>query len=100
MARRTSSASHHQGRGPALTIALLLSAALAAPLAQSPALDRELRRIFQSSDYATETFGPAVWLEDGRSYGVIERAADGARVLVAYDAGDRRARGAGRRRDC
>jgi dipeptidyl-peptidase-4 len=67
-------------------IALAVAAALATPRAQSPGLERELRRIFQSNDYNAETFGPSVWLEGGRSYGVIERSATGdARVLVAYD---------------
>jgi dipeptidyl-peptidase-4 len=52
---------------------------------QSPALEQELRRIFQTNDYAAQSFGPAVWFGDGAAYGVVERA-DGARVLVAYDA--------------
>jgi hypothetical protein len=67
-------------------IALAVVAALATPRAQSPGLERELRRIFQDNDYKTETFGPSVWLEGGRSHGVIERSTAGdARVLVAYD---------------
>jgi dipeptidyl-peptidase-4 len=73
-------------RTKAAVVALLVAAASVVARAQSPALDRELKRIFQSNDYAGETFGPSVWLEGGRSYGVIERARDGgARVLVAYD---------------
>jgi dipeptidyl-peptidase-4 len=67
--------------------ALLIAGAFAAPAAQSPGLEQELKRIFQSNEYASETFGPAVWLEDGGSFGVIERpAAGGARELVAHDA--------------
>ena len=46
--------------------ALIVAGAIVTPRAQSAALDRELRRIFQSNDYAAETFGPVVWLEDGR----------------------------------
>ena len=66
---------------------LVVAGAIVAPRAQSSALDQELRRIFQGNEYASETFGPASWLEDGASYGVIERTAAGApRVLVAYDA--------------
>jgi dipeptidyl-peptidase-4 len=66
--------------------ALAVAGAIVVPRAQSPALDRELRRIFQSNDYAAETFGPSMWLEGGRSYGVIERSSEGAaRILVAYD---------------
>ncbi|MGH9144676.1 MAG: hypothetical protein ACRD2I_26345 [Vicinamibacterales bacterium] len=76
--------------GPALFLALIASvviaAAIAVPQAQSPALERELRRIFETNDYASETFGPSVWLEGGRAYGMIERVAGAAgRVLVAYD---------------
>jgi dipeptidyl-peptidase-4 len=68
-----------------LITALAVAGAIVAPRAQSPALDRELRRIFQTNDYGVETFGPSVWLEDGRSYGLIERSSSGdARVLVAY----------------
>ena len=62
--------------------ALAVAGAIGAPRAQSPALDRELRRIFQNDEYAAETFGPSVWLEDGRSYGLIERAAGG---VIARD---------------
>ena len=66
--------------------AFAVAAAIVVPRAQSPALDRELRRIFQGNDYAAATFGPLVWLEGGRSYGVIERSSEGAaRILVAYD---------------
>ena len=73
-------------RTKAAAVALLVAAASVVPRAQSPSLDRELKRIFQSNDYDGETFGPSVWLENGRSYGVIERAGEGsARVLVAYD---------------
>jgi dipeptidyl-peptidase-4 len=73
-------------RTRAAIVALLVAGAIVALQAQSPALDRELRRIFESNDYAAETFGPSVWLENGKSYGVIERSNDGAaRVLVAYD---------------
>src|SRR5262245_62091251 len=63
--------------------------ALATPRAQqaaAPALDQELRRIFVTNDYAPERFGPAVWLDEGATYGLLERSAsDGTRVLVAVD---------------
>ena len=73
-------------RSLVLIIACAVVAATVTPIGQSPALDRELRRIFESGDYTAETFGPAVWLEDGRSYGVVEREGHSAvRVLVAYD---------------
>jgi dipeptidyl aminopeptidase/acylaminoacyl peptidase len=73
-------------RTKAAAVALLVAAASVVARAQSPALDRELKRIFQTNDYAGETFGPSVWLDNGRSYGLIERAGDSrARILVAYD---------------
>jgi dipeptidyl-peptidase-4 len=54
--------------------------------AQVPAsLSDELRRIFDSNEYSGETFGPATWLDDGASYCLLQRAADGTRTLVAYD---------------
>jgi dipeptidyl-peptidase-4 len=70
----------------AIAVALVIVATSVTPRAQSPSLDAELKRIFQTNDYAGETFGPSVWLEGGRSYGVIEKAAEStARVLVAYN---------------
>ncbi len=67
--------------------AFAIGAGVATSVAQLPsALDQELRRIFQTNDYAGETFGPARWLNGGASYVVLERIA-GSRVreLVAYD---------------
>ena len=56
-------------------------------LAQSPVLDDELRRIFQTNDYAARSFGPAVWFDDGDSYGVVERPdGGGPQQLAEYDA--------------
>jgi dipeptidyl-peptidase-4 len=67
---------------------VILAGALQAVRAQLPSpLEEELRRIFQADDYAARTFGPAVWFEDDRSYGVVERAeAGGLHQLVEYDA--------------
>ena len=45
-------------RTKAAAVALLVAAASVVPRAQSPSLDRELKRIFQSNDYDGETFGP------------------------------------------
>jgi hypothetical protein len=66
---------------------LAVVAVAAAPHAQSPsALESELRRIFQSGDYAGRTPGPAVWVGRGASYAALERADGGdAREIVAYD---------------
>ena len=68
--------------------AVIVFAALVSLRAQSPSpLDQELRRIFQTNEYAPQTFGPAVWFDDDRSYGVVERTgASGPRQLVSYDA--------------
>jgi len=69
------------------TTVILLVALISLRAQQSSALDEELRRIFQSNEYAGETFGPAVWFDEGSSYGLVERSgADQRRVLVAYDA--------------
>jgi dipeptidyl-peptidase 4 len=56
--------------------------------AQSPGeLDRELHRIFASTEYSAKTFGPAHWSPDGRSYSLLEpNAATGRPALAAYDA--------------
>ena len=68
-----------------LATAVIICVSLVAPRAQqSPALEQELRRIFQTNDYAAQSFGPAVWFDAG-AYGVVERA-EKVRVLVAYDA--------------
>jgi dipeptidyl-peptidase 4 len=59
--------------------------------AQSPALADLLKREFVGRDFAAKPFGPARWLEDGKSYVIIEPsskqgAQDGAKDLVRYDA--------------
>jgi dipeptidyl-peptidase-4 len=55
----------------------------------SPALSRELGEIFAERGYATRTFGPARWLDSGRSYTTVEPSAPGqsgdAKDIVAYD---------------
>jgi dipeptidyl-peptidase 4 len=43
-------------------------------------LDREIHRIFDSRDYAVESFGPARWLRGGAAYTTVE---DGS--LIQYD---------------
>ena len=71
----------------AVSAVIVLAGALQAVRAQLPSpLEEELRRIFQADDYAARTFGPAVWFEGDRSYGVVERAAGGPQQLVEYDA--------------
>ena len=71
----------------AIVLAVVIGAGVASRAQQSAALEQELRRIFQTSEYAPRTFGPAVWFDANASYGVVERSGtDEARVLVAYDA--------------
>jgi len=47
-----------------------------------------LDRIFSSSDFRSETFGPARWLDDGRVYTTLEPSATNkeARDIVRYEA--------------
>jgi dipeptidyl-peptidase-4 len=52
--------------------------------AQSERLHAELRRIFESRDYAGRTFGPATWLDGGSSYVVVETT-DKTSSLVGYE---------------
>jgi len=57
---------------------LLLSAAVSGQ--QRATLDAELRRIFETREYAPKQFGPAKWLENGRRFTTVEQA-----EIVAYD---------------
>ncbi|HJZ81913.1 MAG TPA: DPP IV N-terminal domain-containing protein, partial [Pyrinomonadaceae bacterium] len=47
-----------------------------------------LDRIFSSSEFRSETFGPARWLEDGRSYTTLEPSATNkdTRDIIRYEA--------------
>jgi dipeptidyl-peptidase 4 len=71
-----------------VSLALVVCGALASLRAQSSVrLGEQLQRIFEGRDYRPETFGPAVWFDDNRSYGMVERTgAGGAQELVEYDA--------------
>ena len=57
-----------------LASALFLTAAITygQPAPQAPALDDTLRQIFQKRAYRLRTFGPARWLDEGRSYTTLE----------------------------
>lgn len=52
-----------------------------------------LERIFKSSDFRSQSFGPAKWLEDGKAYTTLEPSTNykGKKDIVEYDAktGDR-----------
>jgi dipeptidyl-peptidase 4 len=71
-------------RAAAVAATVLVSAVGAAVHAQSDRLDAELRRIFQTHEYAEKTFGPAVWLDGGSSYIVVETT-DKTSALVSYE---------------
>jgi dipeptidyl-peptidase-4 len=83
--RRTS----FTGRFAVATIVVLASVFSGMPIAyaQSPAVADLLRREFVAKDFATKSFGPARWLDDGKSYVTVEASTkEGARDLVRYDA--------------
>lgn len=65
-------------------LAAVALAALAPLLvdAQSPELRQQLERIFASRDFAGERFGPAVWMDGGRSYSLLERTDEGSSIVV------------------
>jgi dipeptidyl-peptidase-4 len=65
-------------------VALALAAAGVVARAQSDRLDAELRRIFETKEYAGQAFGPAVWIDGGSSYVLLERK-EKASALVAYE---------------
>ncbi|HEY2150143.1 MAG TPA: S9 family peptidase [Vicinamibacterales bacterium] len=78
---------HSRHRRSIVFVAFLVCAAPALVRAQlATQLGEQLQRIFQGGDYAPETFGPSVWFDDNRSYGVVERTGTGgAQELVEYD---------------
>jgi dipeptidyl-peptidase-4 len=64
---------------------LLLAAAPAR--AQETNLEAMVRRIFATSEFQPERFGPARWLEDGRAYTTLEASegTPGGSDIVRYD---------------
>lgn len=101
---RTSSAPRF--RYTTLVLTLLVAGASRGALgctakqASASSLDDELRQIYEKHAYRLNTFGPARWLDDGRSYTTLEpspeaKPAEGERAakpaqngkdLIAYDA--------------
>ena len=80
-------------RRPLVVGFTLLGLAVAAVRAEQAdairaALDAQIGRIFQSSDYQVPRFGPARWMADGTAYTTVERAADRPQTwdIVKYDA--------------
>jgi dipeptidyl-peptidase 4 len=77
---------------PAAVLALVVFLApclfsVAAPETEAPPLT--LERIFASREFASERFGPARWMTDGRSYTTVEDSTDveGGRDIVLYRTG-------------
>jgi dipeptidyl-peptidase 4 len=73
-------------------IVLVVALAGAAAAAQQPdrvrALDEQIGRIFQTTEYEVPRFGPARWLPGGAAYSTVESGTDGTgrRDIVRYDA--------------
>ena len=62
-------------RGLVVSLAALLSTTTLS--AQLPAsVDTTLHRLFASSEFAPQRFGPARWIEEGSAYTTLEKAAD------------------------
>lgn len=70
-----------------LTVLFFATAVLPA---QKKALDQHLslERIFNSSEFSAERFGPARWMKDGKSYTTVENSENvkGAKDIVLYSA--------------
>ena len=75
---------------------LLLGILAAVPLFGQlpPALESQLRRIFEAEDYKAKSLGPVRWLDDGRSYAVREESAAGKELsdIVSYETASGRRR--------
>ena len=71
------------------TLIALLCAVLITPLyGQVPTpLQDQLKRIFDSEDFDSESFGPARWLADGNAYTTVEpsESVEDAHDIVRYD---------------
>ena len=71
------------------TLIALLGAVLLTPLyGQVPApLRDQLKRIFDSEDFDSKSFGPAKWLADGDAYTTVEpsESVEDAHDIVRYD---------------
>jgi dipeptidyl-peptidase-4 len=78
-------------RRSAILVVLALSGILPFRLAASGELDQRLKRIFDSSAFSAERFGPARWIRDGAAYTTLEDAPshagdnDGGKDIVEYD---------------
>ena len=72
----------------ALFLSLLLLLVVAPALAQQSDVSKlTLERLFSSSEFASEQFGPARWLEDGSGYTTVEasESSAGGQDIVRYD---------------
>ena len=68
-----------------LVLALLLAAAQQLPGQVSDSVRATVHRLFGTSDFAPDRFGPARWIEGGAAYTTVERAAGGKGMdIVRY----------------
>ncbi len=79
----------HTSRRVAILPGILLAFFTALPLAAQlpPALDEELRRIFEKEEYKAKPLGTVRWLDGGRSYALLEDSPAGKDLkdVVLYD---------------
>jgi dipeptidyl-peptidase-4 len=70
----------------ALCLALTFGVALPAPAQQPDSSQLTLTRIYGSSEFVSQPFGPSRWLDDGSAYTTLEPAAAGeGQDIVRYD---------------
>src|SRR5437868_316583 len=78
---------------PALLLAVVAFGWMAAGTSRaaepSPAFQSELSRIFEKRDYTPASFGPARWLDEGRSYTTLEASSPkepgSPKEIVSYE---------------
>lgn len=69
-----------------IALAITISVSFLGAQQRAP-IDAELRRIFETREYASQSFGPIAWLDQGRRYTTLEASTADPRAkdLVAYD---------------
>ncbi|HEY6050233.1 MAG TPA: hypothetical protein VIZ58_03225, partial [Thermoanaerobaculia bacterium] len=80
-------------RRPALSLAVIALGWIAVSTARaaepSAAFQSELSRIFEKREYTAASFGPARWLDEGKSYTTLEasaaKEAGSPKEIVSYE---------------
>jgi dipeptidyl-peptidase-4 len=67
-----------------ILLAMLITGAPAAAQ-QADSSRLSVQRIYGSSEFASQPFGPSKWLGDGSAYTTLEPAEDGGKDIVRYD---------------